>query len=233
MTKVQVLTILRSKEFWIQVVDAVESYSMTHFISQAAADPEISTLGDWARAIEEDKRQQTSALTVRFAYDFEAWIRKIAEVSFGINILPKDENTAGNDFRVQTSDCGIIPFEVKTTQSINGWTGSTHSEGRGKVDNYVLVSFGLDLDYPINTGSFKMPGVITDVHASVVSDDIPVMWGGSATTSNSSTTGKIPSSSHDSYLSAIAFGSVKKNKVWCKCLRESLAEYRQSMMEAA
>ena len=233
MTKAQVLAILRDKEFWIEVVNSVEKYSMTHFISQAAADSDISTLGDWARAIEEDKAQQTSALTVRFAYDFEAWIRKVAKDSFGIMILPKDENTAGNDFRVWTSDAGIIPFEVKTTQNINGWTGSTHSEGRGKVDNYVLVSFGLDLDYPIHVDRLGMHGVIKDLHASVLSDDIPVMWGGTASNSNSRSTGKIPSSAHDAYLSAIAFGSVKKNKVWCKCLRESVLEYRISRWEAA
>ena len=234
-TKKQVFEILRSREFWIEVVDAVESVAMCHFKSQAMADSSINTLGAWARSIEEKKRQQTSALTVRFAYDFEAWIRKVAKESFGIDILPKDETTAGNDFRVKTVDEGIIPFEVKPTQNINGWTGSTHSEGKGKAENYVLASFTLDLDYAIDAdpSNLSMRGVITHLHSSVLGDDVSVSWNGKATDSNSSTTGKIPSSAHDSYLPAIAFGSVKKNKLWCKCLRESVAEYRQSMMEAA
>ena len=208
---------------------------MSHFKSQAAADSSINTLGAWAEAIEEDKRHQTSALTVRFAYDFEAWIRKVAQESFGIDILPKDESNRGNDFRVKTSAEGILAFEVKTTQNIAGWTGSTHSEGKGKAENYVLASFNLDLDYAIigDLTQYSMPVVITHLHASVLGDDIAVSWNGKATDSNSSTTGKIPSSSHDSYLNAIAFGSVKQNKVWCKCIRESLIDYRNSMVEAA
>ena len=235
MTKKQVFVVLRSKQFWLEVVDAVESMAMCHFKSQAAADPSINTLGAWALAIEEDKRQQTSALTVRFAYDFEAWIQKVAMDSFGMDILPKDESIKGNDFRVRTIDQGILPFEVKTTQNISGWTGSTHSEGRGKADNYVLASFSLDLGYPIDSdpSSLSMRGVITHLHSSVLGDDIAVSWNGKATDSNSSTTGKIPSAAHDSYLSAIAFGTVKQHKVWCRCDRESLDEYRQFMMVAA
>ena len=235
-TKKQVFEILRSREFWIEVVDAVESVAMCHFKSQAMADSFINTLGAWARSIEEKKAQQTSALTVRFAYDFEAWIRKVAKESFGIDILPKDETISGNDFRVKTADEGIIPFEIKTTQGASGWTGSTHSEGKGKAENYVLASFTLDLDYAIDSDplNLSMRGVITHLHSSVLGDsDASLSWSGKATDNNSRSTGKISSSTHDSYLPAIAFGSVKKNKVWCKCLRESLAEYRQSMMEAA
>ena len=79
-------------------------------------DDTIVTIRDWAEAIEEQKRQQTSAVSVRFAYDFEfALVRACKD--FGIAVLGKEEGDApGHDFRVITSDDGIIPFEVKTTQ---------------------------------------------------------------------------------------------------------------------
>ena len=231
LSKKESLEILRSEEFWFTLTNSVESTVGHHFVPQIAADPSITTLGEWARAIEERKRQQTSALTVRFAYDFEARFRQVAR-QFGVDILDKEESDVGCDFRVRTSDCGVIPFEVKTTQSVQGWTGSTHSEGKGKADNYVLISFELDLEYPISTSTFKLPGVIKSLHCSVLGDDIPVNWNGAATNSNSSTTGKIPSSAFESYKKTIVFGSVKKNRVWCKCIREDI-RYRLNKREAA
>lgn len=234
LTKKQVFKIFRSKPFWLAVVDAVESMAGCHFKSLVAADSSIKTVGEWARSKEEDKRQQTSSLTVPFAYDFEAWIRKIA-VEFGIEILQKDESEEGNDFRVRTSDAGIIPFEVKTTQCAQGWTGSTHSEGKGKALNYVLASFGLDLDYPITADLTQpaLPGVITGIHASAFGEDTPVRWSGEASKNNSSTLGKIPASAFHQYRQAVAFGDVKKNRVWCKCERANLAEYRTLLQERA
>ena len=234
LTKKQVFKIFRSKPYWLAVVDAVESMAGCHFKSLVAADSSIKTVGEWARSKEEDRRQQTSSLTVPFAYDFEAWIRKIA-VEFGIEILQKDESEEGNDFRVRTTDAGIIPFEVKTTQCTQGWTGSTHSEGKGKALNYVLASFSIDLDYPISADLAQpaLPGVITDLHAAAFGQDVPVKWSGLASKSNSSTLGKIPASSFHQYRRAVAFGSVKKNRVWCGCARESLAEYRASLQERA
>lgn len=223
--------ILRSQELWLTLIDSVESTIGHHFVPQIAADPSITTVGEWAQAIEERKRQQTSALTVRFAYDFEARFRQVAR-QFGVDVLDKEESDVGCDFRVLTSDWGIIHFEVKTTQSVQGWTGSTHSEGKGKANNYVLVSFGLDLDYPISTSTYSLPGVIESVHCSVLGEDIPVNWNGTATTSNSSTTGKIPSSASEAYKKAIVFGSVKNNQVWCKCIREDI-RYRLGKGEVA
>ena len=66
-SKKESLEILRSEEFWFKLANSVESTVGHHFVPQIAANPSITTLGEWARAIEERKRQQTSALTVRFA----------------------------------------------------------------------------------------------------------------------------------------------------------------------
>ena len=200
-------------------------------MSLVDADPAIRTVGDWAEAVEEEVRQSTSVLTVRFAYDFEARIRQVARLH-GVEILDKDESEVGCDFRVVTSDFGIIHFEVKTTLSLNGWTGSTHSEARGKAQNYALVSFELNLDYPISNTSMSLAGVISAVHISVLDDSVPFNWNGNASNSNSSTTGKVASSSYKAYSKSVVFGSVKKNRVWCKCIREDISA-RHNRIEVA
>jgi hypothetical protein len=60
---------LRSKEFALHVINLVERTAAAHFASAALMDDTIVTIRDWAEAIEEQKRQQTSAVSVRFAYD--------------------------------------------------------------------------------------------------------------------------------------------------------------------
>ena len=90
----------------------------------------------------------------------------------------------------------------------------------------------MNRDYPISNVSRNLPGVIKSVHISVLGEDIPLNWNGKATTSNSSTRGKIPSSAFKSYEKTIVFGSVKKNPVWCKCIREDIS-YRFDKREVA
>ena len=231
-TRSDTLKVLRSKEFALHVISLVESTAAAHFASAALLDDSIITIRDWAEAIEEQKRQQTSAVSVRFAYDFEfALVRACKD--FDIAVLRKEEGDApGHDFRVITSDDGIIPFEVKTTQSANGWTGSTHSKGKGKAESYVLVSYELDYDLPIPKNTFSFENVIKAVHFSVL-DDCAVAWSGEATDSNSASTGKIHVNSVDEYRKSISLGSVEPKIKWCKCLREDIAQHRGIEIEAA
>jgi hypothetical protein len=133
---------------------------------------------------------------------------------------------------VITSDDGIIPFEVKTTQGSNGWTGSTHSEGKGKAESYVLVSYELDYDIPIPKNTFSFENVIKAVHFSVL-DGCPVSWSGVATDNNSTSTGKISVNHIDEYRKSISLGSVGPNPKWCKCFRENVAKCRGIEIAAA
>jgi len=231
-TRKKTLQMLRTKEFALHVIALVERTAAAHFTAASSMDDSIVTIRDWAQAIEEQKRQQTSAVSVRFAYDFEfALVRACKD--FGVAVLGKEEGDApGHDFRVITSDDGIIPFEVKTTQSANGWTGSTHSEGKGKAESYVLVSYELDYDLPIPKDTFSFENVIKAVHFSVL-DDCAVAWSGEATDSNSSTTGKIHVNSVDEYRKSISLGSVEPKQKWCKCLREDMSQHRGEEIAAA
>ena len=219
------LNVLRSKQFQLSVISEVEDTAACHFQSAISMNPSIRTLRDWKTAIEEQARQQTSALSVRFAYDFEFAIIKTCE-DFGLPVLKKDEAESGHDFRLQTDDSGIVPFEVKTTQSANGFTGSTHSEGKGKAENYVLVSYELDLDKDIPIRALAFHGVVKSAHVAVLSGS-EVSWAGSATNKNSSTTGKIPVSMLSEYRDSISLGQVSPAKVWCKLQREGLQKYRK------
>ena len=224
-TKQQALAVLRSKEFALHVIGLVEQTAAAHFISAAQMDDSIRTIQDWAEAIEEQKRQQTSAVSVRFAYDFEFAILRACR-DFKLDALKKEEGEApGHDFRIRTSDSGIVPFEIKTTQSNNGWTGSTHSEGKGKAESYVLISYELDKQLQLPQSSVAFPGVIKSAHFSVL-DDCEVAWAGEATDNNSSTTGKIHVNAVSEYRKSISLGGVVPKKVWCKCLREDLSPYR-------
>jgi len=226
-TKQEILRTLRSKTFALHVIRIVEQTAACHFISAAQMDNSIKTIRDWAESVEEQKRQQTSAVSVRFAYDFEFAISRACK-DFGIDVLRKEEGHApGHDFRIRTVDAGIIPFEIKTTQSKQGWTGSTHSEGKGKAESYVLISYELDVDLPISSDRVSFYGVIQSAHFAVL-DSCEVAWTGEATDNNSSTQGKIHINAFDEYQGSISLGSVEPARKWCKILREELNIYRDS-----
>ena len=220
------MQMMRSKEFALHVIDLVEQTAACHFMSAIQNDKSIKTIRDWAESVEEQKRQQTSAVSVRFAYDFEFAIRQACK-DFGLPVLNKEEGDApGHDFRIDTVDVGIVPFEIKTTQSNRGWTGSTHSKGKGKAENYVLVSYELDLDLPFPDNDVSFSGVIKSVHFAVLYG-CEVDWAGEATDSNSSTAGKIHIDVFDEYKKSISLGDAQPAKKWCKILRENIDTYRQ------
>jgi len=226
-TKSVLLAYMRSKPFALSVLQNIERYSHHNFLSIASMNDKVRTLRDWAEEIEEEKRQQTTAVSVRFAYDFEAAVF-LALKAAGFTVLSKDKanSTARCDVRVVTSDYGIVPFEIKTTQGVSGWTGATHSEEAGKVESYILVKYILDYDkeIPVNGGDFT--GVLKECHFSVV--EMGVSWNGKPTTSNSSTTGKIPAEKEEEYNQGVVFGEAVGKQVWCKILCDDLNAYRAS-----
>jgi len=222
---------MRTKQFAIEVIKLVECVVGYNFMSLRILEPNIKTLGDYSKHVEESTAQQTVYLTVRAAYEFEYAIKRVLS-NHGFKTVSKIHNTAEqkNDFGVQVSDrTQTAWFEVKTTQSKNGWTGATHSRGSGKVDNYVLVSYELDrnmilppVDCP-STGTLH--GIFKSVHFSVV-DAFDMGWVGDATDSSSFTTAKIHNSQYSVYTPQIILGSTVKKDKWCAIIRESLNPYR-------
>ena len=183
---------------------------------------------------EDDPSQRTSQITVRVCHDFEYAIAKVLKDSYGYEIIPKSDATdiEGNfDVAIQKGKT-VVAFEVKTTQSSNGWTGSTHSAGCGKVPFYVLIQYELDLD--IELGSQTLNGLFKSCHFSVTSPmedgSAIIQWMGQATDSNSRTTGKIRKGDSELYNTMICLGdvSVKRCRKWAKTTKENLDEYRTS-----
>jgi len=227
-----ILRTMRTEEFAYRVLDKVETHAGNHFLSLYHM-AGVRTIGEWGEIIEEEKRQQTTAKTVRIAYDFEYAIKQVLE-EMGIKTLSKVEesNDEGRcDFKVQASD-GIHSFEVKTTQGTGGWTGATHSEGRGKAWNYILIQY--ELNNNAKLGTPNLYGLFKTAHFSVTSpvNDKPVItWSGQATNSNSSTTGKIPIGMFEEYKKMVSAGSVirtNQTKKWCKIGKADLQSGRNA-----
>ena len=102
-TKKQLLDFLNSKAFAIAVLRNIEENVHFNFMSirNMLASRGISTLMLWAAHIEEEQRQRTTTVSVRFAYDFEAAVWKALEDA-GFTLFSKDaaSSTARCDVRV-------------------------------------------------------------------------------------------------------------------------------------
>lgn len=226
----QLVSFMRTKQFAIDVMALVESVVGDNFKSLRRLEPSIKTLNDYVQHVEENKGQQTVFLTVRSAYEFEYAIKRVLSDN-GFDTVSKLHNAQEqkNDFGVRVRDRrDVVYFEVKTSQSDNGWTGSSHSEGSGKIDNYVLVNYELDKDMdlpPLSTSAIH--GMFKSAHFSVV-DSFDVGWKGEATDKSSFTTAKIHKSQMPTYSSYISLGSVEPKKKWCKIVKESLDKYRDN-----
>jgi len=224
------VSFMRTKKFAISVLALVENVVGDNFKSLRRLEPSIRTLNDYVQHVEEDKGQQTVFLTVRAAYEFEYAIKKVLSDS-GFVTVSKLHNAKKqkNDFGVKVLDKeSVVYFEVKTSQSDNGWTGSSHSEGSGKIDNYVLINYELDKDIqlpPFSTSAIA--GMFKSAHFSVV-DGFDMGWAGKATDKSSFTKAKIHNSVASRYSEYIALGSVAPQRKWCKILKESLCSYRDS-----
>ena len=226
----QLVSFMRTKQFAIDVMALVESVVGDNFKSLRRLEPSIKTLNDYVQHVEENKGQQTVFLTVRSAYEFEYAIKIILSDN-GFDTVSKLHNAEEqkNYFGVRVRDRkSTVYFEVKTSQSDNGWTGSSHSEGSGKIDNYVLVNYELDKDMelpPLSTSALY--GMFKSVHFSVV-DGFDMGWKGEATDKSSFTAAKIHKSQMPTYSSYISLGSVLPKKKWCKIVKESLDKYRDN-----
>ncbi len=231
-----ILELMRTKNFALRVLDLVETVAGHHFYSLYYLGG-AKTVREWGELAEDDPSQRTSQTTVRVCHDFEYAIAKVLQDTYGYEIIPKTIDIEGVDGRYDVAvsrgeGSSVLAFEVKTTQSTNGWTGSTHSHNAGKVPFYVLIQYGLDMDIALGQGSLY--GLFKTCHFSVTSPmangDAIIEWRGQATNSNSRTTGKILKENTDTYRDMICLGSVSDNRsrVWAKCNQEDMSVYRTS-----
>ena len=227
----ELMDYMRTKEYAIKTMALVESVVGYNFMAIRALQEGIETLNDYVKHVEESTGQQTVFLTVRSAYVFEYALKRVLSDA-GFETRSKVHNTTGekNDFGVDVSDRDeTLFFEVKTTQSKDGWTGATHSNGSGKVDNYVLISYDLDREMILpevgTTGTLH--GAFKSVHFSVV-DSFSLGWQGKASNKSSFTTAKIPVQKADVYSKQIVLGHLTPKSIWCKPERHSLDKWRDS-----
>ena len=227
----ELMDYMRTKEYAIKTMALVESVVGYNFMAIRALQEGIETLNDYVKHVEESTGQQTVFLTVRSAYVFEYALKRVLSDA-GFETRSKVHNTTGekNDFGVDVSDRdGTLFFEVKTTQSKDGWTGATHSNASGKVDNYVLISYDLDREMilpPVGTTG-ALHGVFKSVHFSVV-DSFSLGWQGKASNKSSFTTAKIPVQKAGVYSKQIVLGHLTPKNIWCKPERRSLDTQRNS-----
>ena len=225
------LETMRTKRFALEVLQSVEQCAGYHFYSLYHLGG-AKTIREWGELAEDDPSQRTSQITVRVCHDFEYAIAKVLKESYGYEVVPKSgtNEIEGNfDVAIQKGET-VLAFEVKTTQSTNGWTGSTHSAGCGKVPFYALIQYELDLDSEL--GSQSLHGLFKSCHFSVTSPldngDAIIQWSGKASKTNSRTTGKIRKGDAFQYDFMLCLGSVSTERCrkWAKTLKEELSEYR-------
>jgi len=224
----ELISFMQTKQFAVDVLALVESVVGDNFKSLRRLEPSIKTLNDYVKHVEENPGQQTVFLTVRSAYEFEYALKRVLSDN-GFDTVSKLHNVKEqkNDFGVRVINKRMpVYFEVKTTQSDMGWTGATHSEGSGKVDNYVLVNYELNRDMALpSLDTSALHGLFKSVHFSVV-DGFEMGWSGEATDKSSFTKAKIHVDQCEEYTKQIIFGSVLQKSIWCKIVRESLDSLR-------
>ena len=229
-----ILKLMRTENFALRVLDLVETVAGHHFYSLYYLGG-AKTVREWGELAEDDPSQRTSQTTVRICHDFEYAIAKVLQDTYGYEIIPKTIDVEGIEGRYDVAitngkGTSVLAFEVKTTQSTNGWTGSTHSHNTGKVPFYVLIQYGLNLDIELGEGSLY--GLFKSCHFSVTSPmdsgDAIIEWKGQATNSNSRTTGKVRMENTEKYRDMICLGSVtdERSRVWAKCIQENMSCHR-------
>ena len=230
-TEKELMEFMRTPEFACELFAEVEERAAQPWFEMPLlfdSVPDV-TLSEYASAIEDSTAQQSVFLTLRLAYLFEATARKVL-VDEGFNAKNKTHivNAEKNDFCVDVLDESGSPttvyFEMKTTQAAK-WTGATHSLASGKVKNYALIQYVLNKDIPIPTTGKAFRGIFKKGHVAVINDS-EIKWSGKPSTNSSFTSGGIPAESFESYRAAISLGGVKRNKVWCKTIKEDLQQYR-------
>jgi len=235
-TKKQLMVALKSETFALQVLKKVEEISGDNLKSLRRLHTDIKTVQDYLEYVESDKGQQSVWLTIRFAYEFENAIQYVLR-KWRYEILVKKTipGKAKSDFGVRVKngkDIEEVFFEVKTSRSKNSFTGATHANECGKVNNYVFINYSLDRDYvlpPLSENTSAVHGIIPDVHFAIMEGD--VAWNGKASNNNSFSTARIPRDIGNRYT--VVYGDTHKNSVWMSLIRSSLNEHRnkQSILE--
>jgi len=235
-TKKQLMTALKSKAFALQVVKKVEEISGDNFKSLRRLHTDIETIQDYLEYVESDKGQQSVWLTIRFAYEFENAIQYTLR-KWGFEVLVKKtiRGMAKSDFGIRVKNGKKIEdvfFEVKTSRSDDKFTGATHSNEAGKVNNYVFVNYAVLLGYslpPLSLNTSAMHGAITDVHFAIMEGDVE--WGGKASSNSSFTTARIPINIGNAYT--VSMGITEPKTKYMALVRELLIKYRnkQNILE--
>lgn len=238
-TTENILDIMRTKKFALEVLRIVEEYAGLHFLSLHYLGG-ARTVREWGELAEDDKRQQTVQTTVRLCHDFEYAIAKVLKDNYGLTILSKSDETNINgnyDVAIDLGGESVLAFEVKSTQA-DKWQGSTHSTGCGKVPFYVGIQFDLDLD--IELGEQSLFGLFKTCHFCVTSpleDGSAIIgWKGEATKSNSSTNGQVLLEHAPLYENMVVLGEIDSRKksskhIYLKTIKEDLTKYRTGYRE--
>jgi len=227
------MTALKSKGFALQVLKKVEEISGDNFKSLRRLHTDIKTINDYLEYVESDAAQQSVWLTIRFAYEFENAIQYTLR-KWGFMVLVKKTipGKAKSDFGVRVKKRGLgngksqdIFFEVKTSRASNSFTGATHSNEAGKVNNYVFINYAVLGGYvlpPLSKNTSAMHGAITDVHFAIMEGD--VAWNGKATNNSSFSAAKIPVDIGDAYT--VSLGVTIPKIKYMALERALLSEHR-------
>jgi len=230
-TKKQLMVALKSETFALQVLKKVEEISGDNFKSLRRLHTDIKTIQDYLDYVESDSAQQSVWLTIRFAYEFENAIQYVLR-KWRYEVLVKKtiRGKAKSDFGVRVKNGKKVEdifFEVKTSRSKNKFTGATHSNESGKVNNYVFVNYNVNIDYELPSlkkDTSAMHGAITDVHFAIMEGDID--WSGKASNNSSFTIAQIPVGIGKAYT--VSLGATEPKTKYMALARESLMKHRNN-----
>ena len=228
-TKKQLMTAICSETFATQVVKKVEEISGDNFKSLRRLHSDIKLLQDYLDYVESDPAQQSVWLTIRFAYEFENAIQYVLK-KWRYQVLVKKTipGKAKSDFGVRVKNGDKIEdifFEVKTSRTPNKFTGATHSNEAGKVNNYVFINYNVNLAYELPSlekNVSAIHGAITDVHFAIMKGNIA--WNGKASDNNSFSTAQIPKNIGKRYV--VVLGGTRPKRKYMALERTNTTKYR-------
>ena len=200
-TEEELFDTLRSEDFFYDMLRYVEEKMSHHFSSCLDLCPDIETLKDYAKYIEDDPSQQTVVLSVPIARLVEIIVPHLLrqrgfKIVASSTVFAKgtnkdgEEKTGACDFTVELGEGVLVDFEIKTTQG-DDFQGSTHSLSAGKSLNLFLFKYSLNKDYKLPEPGMPMYGAITGAHFAVLDSRTEMDWGGQESKNNSRTSGKV------------------------------------------
>lgn len=193
------------------------------------------TINEYINKLEDDTKQHTVVITSEISYFcIKSYLvfhanKFLSEKTNGlIKILNKDEYINRSDFvKFQSSsfdvvfevDDVLIPLEIKVSQGNNGFTGATHSTS--KVNDYLLISIDVNRDVLVTDDICFINSIFISI--TNIKEDL---WKGESSINSSWTTYKFKvydsEKNQIDYSDGIIFGSLKKNKVNYKIIKEKV-----------